>query len=404
MIAGRYAFSRENRHRSSSVLIMLGICLSVLALFLIIAFMEASQSQRLGAIKDVESFHLRLIPRGMSYEELLETVETIETIGGVEQAFLFADVPAVVKDLSTGHSAAVRIRGLSPSLFHAGPFFERLSMVLGSTPTEEMVAPSYHLMRTLSMSLGDSLELTILKQGRVVRMIPVILERTASGIYQTGLSEFNQQTILTTIDGVRPLTSDETLGIGVFLSESYENDQASVVQAIEYLNLPITIETWQEANGSLYAAMKLETYMMYLVIGLMIMILVTNLRNSTARLLRIKQRELAVLRAMGCTRSMLMRIFILQALYIAAIGVVLGGLLALLSVDRLPALIEFADDVRRFFNGYGAFSGTRLSLSINPCEVAAVSAVILLMAGFFAWLGSRKLLSKNIMEILTHDE
>lgn len=405
-IARRYAFSRQNRHRSSSVLIMLGICFSVLALLMIISFMEASQEKRLGEIKDIESFHLQISVHDATYEEMLRYLAQVSDLPGVEEAFLFADVPAILKDLSSGRSAAVRLRGCSENIYANGPFADRLSMVLGSIPAPEsdMIAPSYSLMRSLALSMGDSIELTTLRPGRTVRMVPYAVDSHVSGIYQTGLPEFNQQTVLMSLEGIRPLTTDEELKIGVFLSEQYADRQRPVLQAIAGLGLPGDVMTWQEANSSLYAAMMLEKYVMYLVIGIMILIIITNLRNSTARLLHVKQRELAVLRAMGCKRKDLSNVFVLQALLIAGLGVLIGIALALLLVYQSPNILRFMDSVLFTMTGsHGQMLRNPLPLSLDPIEILVVATVILVLAGFLAWTGSRKLLANDIMEILLHD-
>lgn len=405
-IAARYAFSRQNRHRSSSVLIMLGICFSVLALLLIISFMEASQDKRLGEIKDIESFHLQISPSELSYDDLLSYVSRINGIEGVGQAFLFVDVPAILKDISSGKSAAVRLRGCSENIYQQGPFSSRLSTLLGSIPQDGdgRVAPSYSLMRTLALSMGDSLELTVLRPGKTVRMVPYSVDSGVAGIYQTGLPEYDQQTVLTSLEWIRKLTSDGDIKIGVFLSDQYADNQRAVIQAIEALGIPSRITSWQEANSSLYAAMMLEKYMMYLVIGIMILIIITNLKNSTERLLRVKQRELAVLRTMGCRRKELGRVFVLQALLIAGLGVLLGVGLALLSVYQTPTILKAIDAVMFSISGrHGQLSRNPLALALDPVEIIVVAVVILVLSGILAWAGSRKLLAHDIMEILLYD-
>ncbi len=405
-IAARYAFSKQNRHRASSILIMLGICFSVLALLMVIAFMEASQDKRLGEIKDIESFHLQVSAQGLTYDDLLAYLTEIDRLPGVEQAFLFADVPAVLKDISSGRSAAVRLRGCSVNAYAEGPLAGHLYTLLGSLPQgdEENVAPSYSLMRSLSLSLDDSLELTVLRPGKTVRMAPYLTDCGVAGIYRTGLPEHDQQTVLMSLAGIRKLTADGDLKIGVFLSERYVDDQRPIIHEIEALGVPSAIQTWQDANSSLYAAMMLEKYMMYLVIGIMILIIITNLKNSTERLLRVKQREMAVLRTMGSRRKELGRIFVLQALVIAGLGVLLGVVLAVLLVHQTPNILKLIDTAMVFGGGgQGQVARTQLTLTLDPVEVLVVASVILVLSGLLAWTGSRKLLSNDIMEILLHD-
>lgn len=405
-IAARYAFSRQNRHRSSSILIMLGICFSMLALLMVISFMEASQDKRLGEIKDIESFHLQVSAMDLSYEDLLAYTTRIAGVAGVEQVFLFADIPAILKDISSGKSAAVRLRGCSNDVYRQGPFSSRLSIVLGSIPLDDggEVAPSYSLMRALSLSMADSLELTVLRPGKTVRMIPYLSDGVVAGIYQTGLPEYDQRTVLMSLEEIRRLVPDNDIKIGIFLSGQYTDNQHAIIREIEAIGIPSRIVTWQDANSSLYAAMMLEKYMMYLVMGIMILVIITNLKNSTERLLRVKQRELAVLRTMGYRRKELGEVFVLQALFIAGLGISLGIGLALLLVYQSPTIARLIDAVMSYVGGrHGQLSQNLLTLTLDPAEIIIVAMVILVLSGILAWAGSRKLLSNDIMEILLHD-
>lgn len=385
---------------------MLGICFSVLALLMVISFMEASQDKRLSEIKEIESYHLQVSASTLTFDELSRFLVQINELPGVETAFLFTDVPAILKDLSSGRSSAVRLRGLSENGVQKGAFAERLAMVLGTLPALEShsIAPSYSLMRSLALSMGDAIELTALRPGRTVRMVPYSIDTHVSGVYQTNLPEFNQQTVLMSLDGIRSLASDDDIKIGIFLADQYEDHQKPMIHAIQQLGIPCDIVTWQELNSSLYAAMMLEKYMMYLVIGLMILIIITNLRNSTARLLRAKQRELAVLRAMGAKKRDLQSVFILQALIVAGIGVVIGISLAVLLIYQAPNLVRFIDSIYYASMGrHNSMLQTPLMLPVNPLEIAVTAITILIVSGLFAWGGSRKLLSNDIMEILLHD-
>ena len=59
-IAYRYAFSKSNRHRSASLIIMLGLAIGMMALTTLLALMNSLQSDLLDQVKSIESFHLQL--------------------------------------------------------------------------------------------------------------------------------------------------------------------------------------------------------------------------------------------------------------------------------------------------------------------------------------------------------
>ncbi len=404
--AWRYAFAKQNNHRRASILISLGVCVSFIALVFVISYMNASQDQRLSDIKEIESFHLRIAVDGATPEALEAMLDPLLEVSGVQHAFVFADVPSIISDPSSGQSATVRLRGTSETLFENTPFAARTNKIYGDLKdgTTKSMVPSYQVMRELGLMLYQDVDVTVLKPGKTVRMVPATQECNVTGFFQTKLPEFNSQTVLMSLASIAPLATNSDYAIGLFLSAHFEDRQHSVVQQIQALYPHATIQTWQDLNGSLYAAMMLEKYLMYFVVGLMILIIITNLQNSTTRLMRSKIREIAVLRTLGYRKGDIRSIFVLQAMMISATGLVAGLAISLPTLHWFPQLVSFLDTLIFTITGSRvAYLQVPMQLSANVLELTLIALSVLGLSALFAWIGQRKVLTGNIMEIL-HDE
>ncbi|HZJ88943.1 MAG TPA: ABC transporter permease, partial [Sphaerochaeta sp.] len=137
-LASRYAFSRQNRHRRSSVRIALGLALCLLAIVAVLSFMQALQTNLFTDIRNLESFDLQYTNVTSSLAEARAIAEEIGTYPGVEAAFVWAEMPVVIQS-DSGATFSVRLRALDPSARHQ----EILNCYTGTLFVDETLAIAY---------------------------------------------------------------------------------------------------------------------------------------------------------------------------------------------------------------------------------------------------------------------
>jgi lipoprotein-releasing system permease protein len=136
---------------------------------------------------------------------------------------------------------------------------------------------------------------------------------------------------------------------------------------------------WQQTNASFFNALQVERNVMFLILTLIILVAAFNIISSMIMLVKDKGRDIAILRTMGATRGMILRIFFLSG---ASIGVV--GTLAGLGLG-----VAFADNIEAIRQGLQSLTGTELFsaeiyfLSHMPAEIdwAEVMRVVLMALG-----------------------
>lgn len=382
-LAKRYAFSSENRHKGTSVRIAFGLALCLFAIMMVLSFMQALQENQFEDIRTFESFDVQAPLSFTDLEKGDALVTQLEGLPLVDHAFLFAEIPVLIQG-TDGSSLAGRIRAIQSK----GAFSEELNHFKGELFKEGMLTASY--LHLAAMPLGSSIEVTLLKKGKQATVIPSQKSMTIGGVYFTSMYDFDSSTYLTDLPTLYSLNSDAPLSVGVFSQEKSEAVAKQIKESFPDLE-PIT---WKEANASLYGAMQLEQSMMTLMLLLMVTVIIIHIRNSSRRLLLAKQREIAMLRSMGLQKNHVQQVFVLQALIVASVGALGGIVLSLLGLLVYPhfSLLVYSS------------LGVHLSLSLNFTDLFLLVIAILCSSGFASYLGTRRILKADIMEMFAHDE
>ena len=84
------------------------------------------------------------------------------------------------------------------------------------------------------------------------------------------------------------------------------------------------IVDWQQANASFFNAIKVERNVMFLILTLIILVAAFNIISGMIMMVKDKGRDIAILRTMGATRGMVMRVFLLAGASVGIIGTAIG--------------------------------------------------------------------------------
>ncbi len=159
---------------------------------------------------------------------------------------------------------------------------------------------------------------------------PTVKTFRVAGIFDSGMYEYNTKwTYLNNEDAQDFLDIGDTVtGIEVKLHDIHA--APSVTRQIEKrLGFPYYARHWQELNEKLFAALKLEKYVMSLILSMIICVAALLVVSTLIMVVLTKGREIAILKAMGASNGMISRIFLMQGSFIALVGIALGTALGL---------------------------------------------------------------------------
>lgn len=140
--------------------------------------------------------------------------------------------------------------------------------------------------------------------------------------------DFDNKYAFTNLDFVKYMLSmspDEFSAIELKISGNVHDAQKKIR---EILGSNYLVETRYEQNRSLYAVMQVEKWVIYAILSLILVVAAFNMIGALTMIVLEKQKDIAVLKAMGASDQLVQRIFLSEGLLLAAIGGAGGIVLA----------------------------------------------------------------------------
>jgi len=161
-------------------------------------------------------------------------------------------------------------------------------------------------------------------------LMPKIKKLVVLGTFHSGLYEYDNSWALISMQAAQRLFN---LGDSVTLVEARirQIDRAAEVseRLKNRLGSRYEVDNWINQNRSLFSAMKLEKIMLFITIALIVIVAAFNIVSTLVMMVLDKNKDIAVLMAMGSTSRQIMRIFMIQGVLIGAAGTVVGAILGI---------------------------------------------------------------------------
>ena len=221
------------------------------------------------------------------------------------------------------------------------------------------------LAETVGAAVGDSV-MVISPQGEMtpVGVFPKVLRFRLAGLFHSGFYQYDAQMgFLRLADAQRLFSEPDLLSVISFKVDDL-NRAPEIAREIEQAAGPGFMTTnWMEQNRELFRALKLEQYVTFIVIALIVIVAALNILIALTMMVMEKTRDIAVLMSFGVDPGQVRRIFLMQGLLISVVGTAVGLALGYLaswagghyhfihlsaevySIDTLPFAPRFLDGV-----------------------------------------------------------
>ncbi len=216
----------------------------------------------------------------------------------------------------------------------------------------------------LGVSVGDRL-------GLVTGTVTDSLRVTA--LVDLGVRELNRRTVIVPLRTAQSLVGlpGGATTLDLVLTDVWA---AQALAADLSQRFPYKVESWQEANAQLVAALHAQSISTGLIRGVVMVVVALGIASVLVVSVVQKRREIGILRAMGATRGQVLRIFLLQGAIVGALGSVLGVLLAVGLIWAFATLVRGADGLPLFAITLGAGLALRIAGIATLCGVLAAVA------------------------------
>lgn len=215
------------------------------------------------------------------------------------------------------------------------------------------------------MGIGEGSEVVFMalsKQEGEADPVPKMARFTVTGIFETGMYEYDLTLVYMSIESAQNLLNMEGVeGLQIKTTELF-NAGDIVSEVRESLGgYPYRSVDWLSQNRSLFQWMKLEKLIIFIVISMIMFVAALNIISSLVTTVSEKRREIGILMSMGARSSSILKIFMIYGIAVgfvgSTIGVSLGVLLCFIQyqyrliglpndiyfIDKLPVIIRWAD-------------------------------------------------------------
>jgi lipoprotein-releasing system permease protein len=161
-------------------------------------------------------------------------------------------------------------------------------------------------------------------------MIPRFKKFKISGIFKSGLFEFDSGTVIANLNAGQQLFSlkNKINYLQINLKDIFSAETIAA-NLRDFLPVEYAVVTWQELNQSLYSALKLEKTVLFFTLTLIIVVASLNIVAGLILLVIQKIRDIGILLSYGTTARQIRKIFFIQGAIIGLLGTALGVILGL---------------------------------------------------------------------------
>ncbi len=224
------------------------------------------------------------------------------------------------------------------------------------------------LARQIGAMVGDTLLVYSPQNFNVADEVYLPEEVSVTGIYELGMWEFDSGFLLTSLDTGRLLYN---------LEEGVHAIQVMTVNALrahetadlirDALGPGWHVTTWMQQNRQLFAALRVEKNMMFILLIIITIVAAFGICNTLITVTVQKTREIGLLKSLGFSSGQVMGVFIWQGFIQGLIGNVAGIGLGL-------CFLHYRNDLLRFLSD-------RFDLELLPKELYHLSEIPALTSG-----------------------
>lgn len=336
-IALRYLKSKK-KHKGISfntVISISGVAVGVMALLVVLSVMsgfhEDLQKKILGA-----NAHTVVLSYKGGIEDYKLLMEKLKNEPHVVSMSPFVLGQVMVSSGKRAHG--VFLRGIEPSselkttdiLRHIkeGSIEEIMMEDKGQKTQDRLqwIILGKELASMLGVIAGDRVNL-ISAVGEIgpLGMLPRVREFKVAAVFEMGMFEYDTNLVLTGIKSAQEFFGygSAVTGIQLRLDDIYK---ASMIRDSinKKLGFPYYVRDWMQMNRNLFSALKLEKFAMFVILILIVLVASFNIVSTLMMNVMEKQKEIAILKAMGAKNQGIMMVFMFQGLLIGVIGTMIG--------------------------------------------------------------------------------
>ena len=398
MIAFRYIKSRrvEGFISISAWFSLLGIMLGVATLIVVMSVMNGFRTELVDRILGI-NWHLiiyskneRTIPNYTKIiNKILDTPNVVAVTAHLEGQALAKNKNSISGVIIRGSKwsdlAAKKLLWKSLNQSTISNFKDKQNIIMG-----------YRLGQKLNLKVGDYISL-ISPNGMetALGVLPVNQNFKIGGFFDMGMYEYDNNFIFIPWKKAELFLSTNNIahGIEVFLKDQKLTSSVNL-QLQSKLNKNLIVIDWKKRNSSFMNALAVEKNVMFVILTLIILVAAFNIISSMIMLVQTKKADIALMRTMGASQYLIIKVFMLTGSIIGFLGTFFGVLLGVfvsMNIEKIRQLITSIFGQELFSAEIYFLSKLPSNININEVLIViCISIFLTLLASIFpAWKASK---------------
>jgi len=397
LVAMRYLRARRQEGFVSVIALfsLLGIGLGVATLIVVMSVMNGFRAELLDRILGFNA-HLSISANGGPVADYAKVTNVLRAMPSVASATPIVEGQVFLTGTDGGVGAVlrgVRLEDLKLKKLIAD------SMVAGTIDglrDRDGIIIGEAMARALRAGIGS--EVTAISPDIAVTIggaIPRMKTFKVVGFFNVGMYQYDNTIAFSNLEMAQIYFKVRQGATNIEVMAKNINQLTDVKDAIiASIGPGYHIGDWQEANRDFFTAVEVERNVMFLILTLIIVVAAFNIISGQIMMVKDKARNIAIMRTMGATQGMILRIFLLSGASIGIVGTIFGCLLGVAFASNIETIRRGLENI----TGTNLFNATIYFLSklpaiVDPLEVALISAmslVLTLLASIYpAWRAAR---------------
>ena len=303
--------------------VMLGTAALIITLSVLDGFEREIQNKVIEFTAHVQVQGYQNLPLG-NYKSSMERVK--KEINGVKSISPFAAKEGMIR--SREGVDGIYLKGIDPALDVVTPKYHLVKgKFIGKRDESRQIVIGNKLALRLNVDIGDKVVVFALPRGQSAQ--PKAMQFQLVGIYESGMAEFDDIYAYANLHDAQALfqLGDDITGYDVLVHDIAQVD-AVAKELQDLLEYPHFTRTVFQLYHNLFSWVNLQKKMSPILLSLIIIVATVNIIGTILMFVLEKTRAIGILKSIGARPGMIRKIFLLQGLSIATVGIILGNLLA----------------------------------------------------------------------------
>lgn len=253
------------------------------------------------------------------------------------------------------------------------------------------------LASQLSASIGDIVTTYTVTGVPSLINSPEIKQFLITGIYQTGIDQFDDVFVIVEREQARQLfklRANEAHAVEIKLADERDIELFED-KLISTLPFPFFTESILEKFYNIFAWVELQEQMIPLVIGVMIIVAAFNLIGAVLMMILERTKDIGILKTIGTKSSIVRRIFLLEGLLVSFVGLLFG-----IGISLLFAFLQLQFQ-------FIPLSEENYYMSYVPVEphlfdFLIVAIVTTVLCGLASWIPARVAAKTDPLKVISY--